>query len=74
VAAAAPLVIKRLQRLLHLQTRGVLPVDGDCCGQVAPADGNGKGSEADNNEGEARATRAITEAQGRMETMDTTIN
>ncbi len=36
--AVAPLADKRLQRLLHLWTRGVLPM------------GNGKGSEDDGNE------------------------
>ncbi len=40
MAAAAPLVDERLQRLLHLRTRGVLPM------------GNGKGSEDDSNEGD----------------------
>jgi hypothetical protein len=39
VAAAAPLADERLQRLLHLQTRGMLPM------------GNGEGSEDDGNEG-----------------------
>jgi hypothetical protein len=39
VAAAAPLADERLQRLLHLRMRGVLPM------------GNGKGSEDDSNEG-----------------------
>jgi hypothetical protein len=39
LAAAAPLADERLQRLLHLRTRGVLPM------------GNGKGSEDDGNEG-----------------------
>ncbi len=39
MAAAAPLAEERLQRLLHLQTRGVLPM------------GNGEGSEEDGNEG-----------------------
>ncbi len=40
MAAAAPLVDKRLQWLLHLRTRGVLPM------------GNSKGSEDDGNEGD----------------------
>jgi hypothetical protein len=39
VAAAAALVDERLQRLLRLRTRGVLPM------------GNGEGSEDDGNEG-----------------------
>ncbi len=39
MAAAAPLADERLQRLLHLQTRGMLPM------------GNGEGSEDDGNEG-----------------------
>ncbi len=39
MAAAAPLADKRLQRLLRLQTRGVLPM------------GNGKGSEDNGNKG-----------------------
>ncbi len=38
MAAAAPLVDERLQRLLHLRTSGVLPMV------------NGKGSEDDGNE------------------------
>ena len=40
MAAVAPLVDKRLQRLLRLQTRGVLPL------------GNGEGSEDGGNEGD----------------------
>jgi hypothetical protein len=40
VAAAAPLVDERLQQLLRLRTRGMLPMD------------NGKGSEDDGNEGD----------------------
>ncbi len=39
MAAAAPLADKRLQWLLHLRTRGVLPM------------GNGKGSEDNSNKG-----------------------
>ena len=39
MAAVAPLADKRMQRLLHLRTRGVLPM------------GNGKGKEDDGNEG-----------------------
>ncbi len=40
MAAAAPLADKRLQRLLRLRTRGMLPM------------GNGEGSEDDGNEGD----------------------
>ncbi len=40
MAAAAPLADERLQRLLRLQRRGMLPM------------GNGKGSEDDGNEGD----------------------
>ncbi len=40
MAAAAALADERLQRLLHLQMRGMLPM------------GNGKGSEDDGNEGD----------------------
>ena len=40
MAAAAPLADERLQRLLRLRTRGVLPM------------GNGEGSEDDGNEGD----------------------
>ncbi len=40
MAAAAPLADERLQRHLHLRTRGVLPM------------GNGKGSEDYGNEGD----------------------
>ncbi len=39
MAAAAPLADKRLQQLLHLRTRGMLPM------------GNGEGSEEDGNKG-----------------------
>ena len=43
MAAAAPLADERLQRLLRLRTRGVLPM------------GNGEGSEDDGNEGEEKS-------------------
>jgi hypothetical protein len=45
VAAAAPLADERLQRLLCLQTRGVLPMV------------NGKGSEDDSNESNKESKR-----------------
>ncbi len=45
MTAAAPLADKRLQRLLRLRTRGVLPM------------GNGKGSEDDGNEGDEESER-----------------
>ncbi len=45
VAAAAPLADKRLQRLLHLRMRGMLPM------------GNGKGSEDDGNKGDKESKR-----------------
>ena len=40
MAAAAPLAVERLQRLLRLRRRGVLPM------------GNGEGSEDDGNKGD----------------------
>jgi hypothetical protein len=51
VAAAAPLADKRLQWLLNLRMRGVLPI------------GNGKGSEDDGNEGD-KETEGVDEDEG----------
>ncbi len=52
MAAATPLADERLQRLLPLWMRGGCWRTGNCSGQEAPANSNGKGSEDNNNKGD----------------------
>ncbi len=76
MAAAAPLTDKRLQRLLHLQTRGMLPMVN---GEGSEDGGNesnkeSKGVEGDEGEGDEGDDRNFPEGGGSRWSMDTTIN